>query len=37
MDVALIAGILGIILAFSSMVLSLYVMTPQKKNKNKSN
>lgn len=30
---ATLAGILGVLLAFSSMLLSLYVMTPKKKNK----
>jgi hypothetical protein len=30
---ATIAGLLGVLLAFSSMILSLYVLTPKKKNK----
>jgi hypothetical protein len=30
---ATIAGLLGMLLAFSSMLLSLYVLTPQKKTK----
>jgi hypothetical protein len=33
--VATVAGILGVLLAFSSMLLSIYVMTPKKKNKSK--
>lgn len=28
---ATIAGLLGVLLAFSSMILSLYVLTPKKK------
>lgn len=32
---ATIAGLLGVLLAFSSMVLSWYVMTPKKKNEQK--
>jgi hypothetical protein len=31
---ALIAGLLGIALAFSSMLLSYYVLTPKKRNQN---
>ena len=34
---ATIAGLLGVLLAFSSMLLSLYVLTPTKRDKNKSN
>ena len=30
---ATIAGLLGILLAFSSMLLSIYVLTPKKKKK----
>ena len=32
---ATIAGLLGVLLAFSSMVLSVYILTPKKKNKSK--
>jgi hypothetical protein len=32
---ATIAGLLGVLLAFSSMVLSWYVLTPKKKNNSK--
>ncbi len=31
---ALIAGLLGITLAFSSMLLSIYLLTPKKRNQN---
>jgi hypothetical protein len=31
---ALIAGLLGILLAFSSMVLSYYILTPKERNQN---
>jgi len=31
MDIEFIAGMLGVLLAFSSMILSWYVLTPKKK------